>query len=110
MTSLPPVKKGRTTTYFDGTFTDGTQKQSVNIKNCQIKEAREGYSSPYQSLQLCKDILIADHTGESKQCLWERYINKLHADHCYSLKNFMVREYNKKKFVDTKGRCHDGSN
>jgi len=62
--SLSPIKKRRTSVYSDGTFSEEgteirfvgfnseqqkklktffTEKQSINIKNCQIKEVREGH-------------------------------------------------------------------
>ena len=63
VTTLSPVKKGRSSIYFDGTLTDGTSKirmvgfssdqrkklasfadssQSVQLINCEIKQSREG--------------------------------------------------------------------
>ena len=64
LTSLSPVKKGRMAKYFDGTITDGntelrlvgfnsehqrkmntffSNKKTVTLQNCQIKEARQGH-------------------------------------------------------------------
>jgi hypothetical protein len=67
VTSLSPIKKGRTRNYFDGTVSDGTvsdgtsklrmvgfnvkQRTAMNdflekieLKDCQIQQARRGYN------------------------------------------------------------------
>ena len=65
ITSLSPVKKGRMRNYFDGTVSDGTsklrmvgfnvkqqmamndfleRKEAVELKDCQIQQARRGHS------------------------------------------------------------------
>ena len=63
ITSLSPIKKGRNTSYFDGSIADESKKlrlvgfnsdqqrklntffkngTTINLKNCQVKESREG--------------------------------------------------------------------
>ena len=63
VTSLSPIKKGRTCSYFDGTLADGTKKvrivgfsttqrtqmtsymekaQSIKLEDCEVKQARRG--------------------------------------------------------------------
>ena len=65
ITSLSPVKKGQTHSYFDGTLSDGTsklcmmgfnakhrtalndflgRKEAVELKDCQIQQAKRSYS------------------------------------------------------------------
>ena len=74
LTSLSPVKKGHMANYFDGTITDGntelqlvgfnsehqrkmntffSNKKSITLQNCQIKEARQGHKMEIIARKFC---------------------------------------------------------
>ena len=46
-----------------------------------------------------QDVIVGDHTSTTKVTLWEQYVDTMNEDECYSLRNFVVREFNYRKYL-----------
>ena len=46
-----------------------------------------------------QDIIISDSSSTATVTVWEEHINSLDSNCCYSLKGFVVREYNCSKWI-----------
>ena len=179
VTSLSPIKKGRTRNYFDGTISDGTsklrlvgfnskqrslmsefmeKKEAVALKDCQVQQARRGYDmevllknssavvgspkklkvsmlefeddtpatillqdlegkSAFERISVNvkvikktdpelvgtgkkkQDFIVADSSGTGRVTLWEENVDALEEQTCYTLENFIVRNYNCTKYL-----------
>ena len=71
---------------------------TVRVK---VKELMDQEVIPDGSVK--QDALVADSTGLMRVSVWGDYVGKLRLDVCYSLTNFMVKEYFGAKYL-TMGR------
>ena len=46
-----------------------------------------------------QDVIVGDHTSTITVALWEEYVDTMSPDSSYCLQNFVVREFNMKKFL-----------
>ena len=46
-----------------------------------------------------QDVIVRDHTSTITVALWEYYVDTMSPDSSYCLQNFVVREFNMKKFL-----------
>ena len=83
----------RSITLGDLPQTENYEKVTVKIKVLEVKEA------VHLADKLKQDVLIADHTATAKVSLWQEHVNTLSEHKCYSLKNFLVREYQSRKYL-----------
>ena len=72
---------------------DDFQKVTVNIKVVKLKdETQDGE-------RLKRDVSAADESGVARVSVGEGNVNAMEKDRSYCLKNFMVREYQRTKYL-----------
>ena len=75
-------------------ITQNFQRVYIDVKV--VKKSNVTYVAGNKRKQ---DVIIADNTGRAKLTLWEQNIDALTPDSSYSLQNFVVREYEGRKFL-----------
>ena len=90
MVQMATVSKTISLTLAD---TEVWEKVSVNVKVVEVKEVFQLHDRVKQ------DVIVADQTGAVRVCLWEDHVHCMEKKKCYSLKNFVVREFQSTKYL-----------
>ena len=72
---------------------DEFQKVTVNIKVVELKDEMQ------VGRRVKWDVSVADESDMARVSVWEGNVNAMEKDQSYCLKNFMVREYQRKKYL-----------
>ena len=72
---------------------DVFQKVTANIKVVELKDETQVGG------RVKRDVSVADESGMARVSVWEGNVNAMDKDRSYCLKNFMVREYQRTKYL-----------
>ena len=72
---------------------DGMEKIIVNVKVLEVKEKGDVGGT------IKRDVIVADASGVVRVSVWEGHVDVMEKGKCYNLKNFMIQQFQRTKYL-----------